>query len=67
MSKTCKRYLDFIKYKTPPADKGYVYWNHKILQEISNKLNSDGHSGASFAYTMRSMQFIATRGWNEYL
>ena len=61
------RYIDFLKNESPPADKGYIWWNHPILNEISDELDSDGHSGASFACVMRAMQFIATKGWSKYL
>ena len=35
------------------------------LKEINRTLKYD-HSGSSYGWTMRSMQFIATKGWTEY-
>ena len=58
---------EFFKTYTPDEDKGYMYSRNATLDKISLALSSDGHSGASFAITMRNMQLIALRGWDGYV
>lgn len=57
----------FFQSFEPDKDKGFMFERNETLQKISKELDSDGHSGASFAITMRSMQLIAQKGWNEYV
>ena len=59
-------YIDFLKNTNPPNN-SYDFWSHPLLNEISTKLESDEHSGMSFAVTMRNMQFIAKNGWKNYI
>ncbi len=49
----------------PPENKGYMFWNHPMVNTIGNELDSDGHSGASMGFTMRWMQRIRKLGWNR--
>ena len=58
---------DFFKTFEPDHDKGYMFSNHPTLVQISKALDSDGHSGASFALTMRNMQLIANNDWDTYV
>lgn len=51
----------------PPQDSGYIFWENDDVKKIASSLDSDGHSGASFAYVMRHMQFIRKNGWNAYV
>lgn len=51
----------------PPQDLGYIFWENDDLKKIASALDSDGHSGASFAHVMRHMQFIRKEGWNAYV
>ena len=41
----------------PPAFVSEIHKNMKLL---------DGHSGASYGYTMRIMEFIAKNGWEAF-
>ena len=53
----------------PPLDKtGFMFSQHKWINSISKHpmVSNDLHSGSSFGITMRYMEFIATKGWNEF-
>jgi len=52
----------------PPEDKGFMFCGDPMLNQIMKNMEMAGyHSGASFAYTMRTMEMIAKYGWNRYL
>ena len=51
----------------PPANTGFMFYDHPNITLISNDVNSDGHSGSSFAWCMRNMQYIAEHGWTAYV
>ena len=54
--------------KTEPGPGGYMFSpSNKSIQAISNNIKYDGHSGASFALTMRAMQYLAIHGWDTYV
>ena len=42
--------------------------NNETCEKIMNLINNsyDGHSGASIACTMRSMQYIAINGYDNF-
>uniref|UniRef100_A0A6C0ERI2 Uncharacterized protein n=1 Tax=viral metagenome TaxID=1070528 RepID=A0A6C0ERI2_9ZZZZ len=57
---------DFIKKDI----ESFTFSEDKIVDLISNKiveLGYCGHSGCSFGYTMRRMQYIARNGENEFM
>ena len=46
-----------------------MFWGHENVNKISDGLEKNDHSGATFGYCMRQMQFIAKNGfnaWNKY-
>jgi hypothetical protein len=49
-------YLDFILNNDPPFNRGYTWWDCEEIKQISHKLENDGHSGASFALTLRLLR-----------
>ena len=56
-------------YLNPESDMGFMFTRDNIVNLIGvecEKLGA-GHSGASFAMCMRSMQFIAQQGWNKFV
>lgn len=53
--------------RDPPANTGYMFWNNHYLQKLSEKLDKDGHSGASFAFRLRHMREIKRLGWEHYV
>lgn len=42
----------------PESDKGYMWSSSPIIDQISNGVQDDGHSGATFSYCLRIMQDI---------
>ena len=57
---------EFLRDESPPAGQGYMFWQHPTLKAIADRLY-DGHSGASYAITMRAMESIAKNGWNAWV
>lgn len=58
---------DFLKAYDPPADQGFMFSKpppkqQEIDAEIQKRYG--GHSGASYGYTMRLLQYIAKQGWD---
>lgn len=45
---------------------GFMFSRLAEVENISNHLTYQGHSGASFGMTMRTMQQIARDGWDSY-
>jgi len=52
--------------KTEPGEGGYMFCNDPQVTEISKNIKYDGHSGASFGWTMRVMQQLARLGTDEF-
>jgi hypothetical protein len=55
--------------KEEPGDGGYMYSNtlHESVKNISKFIKYDGHSGGSYAWTLRQIQYIAVNGWENYI
>ncbi len=54
--------------KADPGEGGFMFGAQDLVSKISSHLNDRvGHSGASFAYTLRVMQSIARQGWNVFV
>lgn len=47
-------------------DNGFMFCTDNELSKISNAMTYQGHSGASFAWAMRQMEFIAKEGWSMF-
>lgn len=58
---------EFMRAEEPPENRGYMFWDNPKLTEIQKLMKYDGHSGASYAFTMRHMQVIAQKGWAAYV
>ncbi len=56
---------DFLKNFTPEENKGFMFSSNPILDSISNKMDS-GHSGSSYGWTMRQLEYIAKNGMDMY-
>ena len=54
----------------PEEGKGFMWSNHPNINNIGIKMeslpNPPGHSGGSFAFTMRHLQYIAKNGIDSY-
>ena len=65
--------FDFLKNYNPPKDYGFMFTQKETkplkLIEIERKICDaySGHSGASFGWTMRQLEFISKEGWNNYV
>ena len=57
---------DWFRTESPPENSGYMYWGHPNVNKISNGLQNNEHSGATFGYCMRLMQAIAKQGFAEW-
>jgi len=51
-----------------PGEGGYMFSSHPMSAKINSCLNDrTGHSGSSYAWTMRSMQNLAKLGWDNWI
>lgn len=55
----------FLQEFSPDADKGFMFSDHPVLRQIGAHM-SVGHSGLSYAWTMRQMEYIAKNGFSAY-
>jgi len=58
------------KFKTEqPGDGGFMFSNKQWITEVANHplVFEDGHSGGSFAITMRFMEYIGVNGWDSFV
>jgi uncharacterized Fe-S radical SAM superfamily protein PflX len=52
----------------PEADKGYMFSSDERYELIHKHMKFLGeHSGSSYAWTMRQVQYIAQKGWTAYV
>jgi len=58
-----------LRKDKPPADKGYMFWNAPWLNRIfaHPAVDECGHSGATEAYCLRHVQYIAEHGWTAWV
>jgi len=60
----------WLKTYEPEEGKGFMWSNHQNISLIGKKMDSlpdsPGHSGSSFAFTMRHLQYIAKNGIDSY-
>lgn len=58
---------EWLKTFTPHANEGFLLVTHPNLDILYETLKYQGHSGSSWAWTMRIMQNIAKIGWTAHL
>jgi hypothetical protein len=58
--------LNWFKNESPPENEGYQFWDDENINKISDGLENNNHSGATFGFCMRQIQFIAKNGFDEY-
>lgn len=56
---------DFFKTYEPPN--GFMFSDAPELRRLDARLEPMGHSGASYGLSLRAMQYIAKRGWGEFV
>ena len=63
---TCKMW-DWMREYTPAEGLGFMFSSHPNLDMINKEMKLlDDHSGSSYGWTMRQMEFIAKNGWNVH-
>jgi hypothetical protein len=55
----------FLKEFVPEEGRGFMFSRHPMLDQINARLD-DGHSGASYGWTMRQMEYIAKHGLEAF-
>lgn len=50
---------DWLKNYSPQERKGFMFSRHPNLDRINDAMKYGGHSGSSYAWTMRTMENIA--------
>ena len=56
----------YLRDTPPDESRGYMFTNNPVFNEIMNNMQV-GHSGASYGFTMRNLQYIATHGLDAYV
>jgi len=57
---------DYMRLPTTPGKDGFMFSSAIELALINAAMTYDGHSGASYAWTMRVMEGIAKKGWEVH-
>ncbi len=62
---------EFLKTYSPPEGEGFMFVRnapYKLTQIEHAILDADsGHSGSSYGFVMRAMEYIAKNGWDGYV
>ncbi len=57
-----------LKSKDVPGDGGYMFSTHPLAKKIADACpDTVGHSGSSWGWTMRQIDYIAKDGWDAYV
>jgi hypothetical protein len=49
-------------------NEGFMFTSHPLLHKINSEMKLLGeHSGSSYGWTMRAMEFIAKYSWNDFI
>jgi hypothetical protein len=54
----------------PDPDGGFMFSRDSFLAKIGDQVDKNGtigHSGSSYGWTMRQMEYIAKNGWDAYV
>lgn len=58
---------DWLKNINITGEHGIMFSKHAEFDLITKNIEFQGHSGSSFSYTLKMMDFIAKKGWDEYV
>lgn len=59
---------DDLKSKDVPGEGGFMFSSHPVIKKIYSGMDDSlGHSGATFGWTMRQMEYIAKDGWETWV
>jgi len=53
--------------KQAPSGRGFMFSDDAYMKPIHAALKYNDHSGFTYGWTMRNMQYIAQNGWGAYL
>jgi hypothetical protein len=56
----------YLRDNPPDESRGYMFTNNPVFNEIMNNMQV-GHSGTSYGWTMRNLQYIASNGMDAYV
>jgi hypothetical protein len=56
----------YLRDNPPSESTGYMFSNNPVFIGINGNMQV-GHSGSSYAWTMRNLQYIATHGIYAYI
>lgn len=57
---------EYLRLPTTPGKDGFMFSKDIELAMINAEMKYQGHSGASYAWTMRQMEAIAKGGWSAW-
>jgi hypothetical protein len=57
---------EYLRLPTTPGKEGFMFCHDIELAAIASEMKYQGHSGASYAWTLRQMEAIAKGGWESY-
>lgn len=58
----------WLKEFEPEENKGFTFSNCKEIEDISKEMKYHySHSGFSFAWTMRNLQYVAKHGFDAFI
>lgn len=57
---------EWLSEFNPHQGEGFMFTHHPNLNRIIDAMTFQGHSGASFAWTLRTMQKLARLGWARF-
>ena len=57
---------EYLARPSTPGPDGFMLASDIELTAISSRMMFKGHSGASYAWTLRQMEYIAKGGWEPY-
>jgi hypothetical protein len=57
---------DYLRLESTPGKDGFMLSTDIELAAISAAMTYQGHSGASYAWTLRQMEAVAKGGWEAY-
>ena len=57
---------DYLAKPSTPGPDGFMFASDFELSAIAARMMYKGHSGASYAWSLRQMEYIAKSGWEAY-
>jgi len=58
---------EYMAKPTTPGKDGFMFSTDPELGNINTKMRYGGHSGSSFGWTMRQLEYIAKNGFDAYV